>query len=98
MFPLLEKRGKNFFVKNPQVKRDLTNVNFVSQAKNDAINFNKKKFKISQIWHVAENKPQFVKNFVENYWKIYKAKGKLIFNKKSKIKFNHISTINSLWK
>jgi nucleoside-diphosphate-sugar epimerase len=101
LYPSLIKtatRGKNFFVKNPLEKRDFSNVNFVSQAIYDAMNFNKKKFKTFQIWHVAENKPQFIKNFVEKYWKIHKAKGKLIFNKRSKITFNHITTSNSVWK
>jgi len=92
------KRGTNFFIKNPFEKRDFTNVNFVSKTLYDAMNFNKKKFESFQIWHVAGNKPQVTKNFVESYWKMYKAKGKLILNKNSKIKFNHITNSISLWK
>ena len=92
------KKGKNFLIKNPLEKRDFTNVKFVSEVLYDALDFNKKRFKHFQIWHVSENKPQLTKNFAENYWKKNKAKGKLILNKNSNVKFNHMTNKSSLWR
>ena len=46
----------------------------------------------------TENKPEFVKGFVKKYWKDSKAKGRIILNKKSKVKFDHISDKKSVWK
>jgi len=92
------KSGNNFFIKNPLETRDFTNVKFVSKILFDAMNFNKKRFKSHQIWHVSENKPQMIKSFVKKYWKIYKPKGKLILNKKSNVTFDHISDKKSVWK
>ena len=92
------KQGKNFFLKNPLERRDFSNVKFISKSLCDAINFNKKKFKSFQIWHVSQNKPELIKNFAQRHWKANKAKGKLIINKKSNFSYNHISNVNSLWK
>ena len=92
------KRGDNFFIKNPFETRDFTHVKFVSKILFDAMNFNKKRFKSNQVWHVSENKPELIKSFVKKYWKAYNAKGKLILNKKSDVKFDHISDKKSVWK
>ena len=58
----------------------------------------KKKFKTSQVWHVSENKPRKIKNFVAETCKRIKAKIKINLNNKSKSIFNHISDKNSVWK
>ncbi len=92
------KKGKNYFIKNPMEKRDFTNVKFVSEKLYDALDFNKKKFKTFQIWHISGNKPQLVKNFAHLYWKKNNAKGKLLYRKNLKNKFNHLTDRSSLWK
>ena len=71
---------------------------FVSEILCDATNFNIKKFKFFQIWHVSQNQPELIKNFAERHWRANKAEGKLIINKKSNTTYNHISDANSLWK
>jgi nucleoside-diphosphate-sugar epimerase len=92
------KAGDNFLIKNPYEIRDFTHVKFVSKILFDAMNFNKKRFKSHQIWHVSENKPEMIKSFVKKYWTIHKPKGKLISNKKSNVTFDHISDKESVWK
>jgi nucleoside-diphosphate-sugar epimerase len=92
------KSGKDFFVKNPFETRDFTNVKFVSKVLFDSMNFNKRVFKSSQIWHVSENKPELIKSFVKRHWKINNPKGKLILNDKSNVTFDHVSDKNSVWK
>ena len=89
---------KEFRNKNPYEMRDFSNIKFVSNILLDATAFNKKKFKYSQIWHVSEGKPKFIKDFASQLWKDKKAKGKLLFKKKIIKLFNHISNKNSLWK
>ena len=91
------KKGDDFFIKNPFEARDFTNVKFVSKILFAAMNFNKKKFKSYQIWHVSENKPNLIKSFAKKYWKIYNSKSKLILNKKSAVTFDHISDKSSVW-
>ena len=101
LFPSLKKaarKGKDYFIKNPMEKRDFTSVKFVSEKLYDALDFNKKKFKTFQIWHISENKPQLVKNFAHLYWKKNNAKGKLLYRKNLKNKFNHLTDRSSLWK
>ena len=101
LFPSLitaAKLSKNFYLKNPFEKRNFINVKSVTNILYDAMNFDKKKFNTSQIWHVSENKPLTTLEFAQNYWNIYKAKGKLKFDKKSKKKFNHLTDYASLWK
>ena len=92
------KKNDPFFVRNPFETRDFTRIDHASRVLLDAINFEKKKFKRYQIWHVSENKPQRIMSFVKNIWKKKKAKKKLLFNKKNKVKFNHISDKSSVWK
>ena len=92
------KLQKNFFIKNPYEKRDFSDVNFVSKIILDSLNFEKKKFKNNQIWHVSENKPKYIKEFASVLWKKHKAKGKLLFKKNSNFISAHISDDLSLWK
>ena len=92
------RKNTSFFVKNPFETRDFTNIDYASRILLDATNFKKKIFKRFQVWHVSENKPQKIMNFVKKLWENNKGKNKLIFNKKSKIKFNHISDKKSVWK
>jgi nucleoside-diphosphate-sugar epimerase len=92
------KKNKNFILKNPFEKRDFSNIDFVCKNLIDAINFEKKKFKNFQTWHVSENNPQTVKDFAEAIWKKYKAAGRLYFKKNSKRFSSHISNANSVWK
>ena len=92
------RKNTSFFVKNPFETRDFTNIDYASRILLDATNFKKKIFKRFQVWHVSENKPQKIMNFVKKLWENNKGKNKLIFNKKSKIKFNHISDNQSVWK
>ena len=92
------RKNTSFFVKNPFETRDFTNIDYASRILLDASNFKKKIFKRFQVWHVSENKPQKIMNFVKKLWENNKGKNKLIFNKKSKIKFNHISNKKSVWK
>ena len=92
------KKNKTFYVKNPLETRDFTNIKFVSKILLEAVNFKTKPFKTHQIWHVSQNNPQKIKNFVQKIWKEKKGKNKLIFNNKSKVKFNHISDKSSTWR
>ena len=83
LFPSLLKaikNNENFIIKNPLEKRDFSNVNFVSKTILDSLNF-KKKFKNSQVWHISQNEPKYVKQFAKVLWKKYHARGKLIFKK-----------------
>ena len=54
-------KGLNFKVNNPNEIRDFTNVSYVSKVLLEATDFNYKKFKNYQIWHVSENKVMNVK-------------------------------------
>ena len=91
------KKKRNFTIKEPNEKRDFTNIKFICDTILDATNFKKRKFKFSQIWHISENKPNFVREFANYYWKKYQAKGKLI-TLKSRVNFTHISNNSSIWK
>ena len=92
------KKKKNFFLKNPNETRDFTNVNFTSKVLINALDFNKKKFRTSQVWHVSENKPKKIKDFVDETCNKNKSKIKVNLNKKNKKMFNNISNKNSVWK
>ncbi len=95
---LLNKNKKILHIKNPFETRDFTNVNFASQIILDSCRFDKKKFKYYQIWHVSENKPKMIKEFVKEILKLRKIKKKIKLNKNNIVKFNHISDRNSVWK
>ena len=92
------KQNTNFYIKNPNVFRDFTDVNFATSIILEAIDFKKKKFKYPQIWHVSNNKIFSIKDFVKKIWKAGNAKKKLIYNAKSKKIFNHLSDMKSVWK
>jgi len=85
-------------VVNPNEMRDFSDIKYVTNVLLDALSFNKNQFKYSQIWHVSEGKPKFIKDFANQLWKTKNAKGKLSFKKKFTKSFNHISDKNSLWK
>ncbi len=95
---LLNKNKKILHIKNPFETRDFTNVNFASQIILDSCRFDKKKFKYYQIWHVSENKPKMIKEFVKDVLKLRKIKKKIKLNKNNIVKFNHISDRDSVWK
>ena len=101
LFPSLLKairKNEDFIIKNPFEKRDFSNVNFVSKIILDSLNFEKKKFKNCQTWHISQNEPKYVKKFAKILWKKHRARGRLIFKKNSKRFFTHISDVSSLWK
>ena len=95
---IIPRKNEDFIIKNPFEKRDFSNVNFVSKIILDSLNFEKKKFKNCQIWHISQNEPKYVKKFAKVLWKKHRARGRLIFKKNSKRFFTHISDISSLWK
>jgi len=90
-------KGLNFKVNNPNEIRDFTNVSYVSKVLLEATDFNYKKFKNYQIWHVSENKVMNVKQFTQKIWKKFNAKKKLIFDKKNKKTKTHVSHSSSRW-
>ncbi len=93
------KEKKDFKMTYGDQIRDFTNVKEVCKSMLDACNFNKKKFKFFQIWHISSGKPKSIKNFAKEIWKNEGATGKLIFGKiKTKDKNNYISNRNSIWK
>lgn len=92
------KQKKSFFLKNPNEKRDFTNINFAIKILVNALDFNKKKFKTSQVWHVSENKPRKIKDFVKETCNKKKSKIRISFNSKKNLMFNHISDKSSVWK
>ena len=89
---------KILHIKNPYETRDFTNVKFASELILDSCNFDKKKFKNYQIWHVSENKPMMIKEFVREIFKLKKVKKKVKLNTNNIVKFNHISDKKSVWK
>lgn len=92
------KNGKNFKVKNPNEIRDFSNVKYVCEVLVEALNFDKKNFKNSQIWHVSENNIMTVKEFAQSIWNDLNNKGKLIFKKNYYQKEkNHVSSNSSRW-
>lgn len=102
LYPSLKRasiEGRNFRVNNPFEVRDFSNVEYICRVLIDAINFKKKKFKNSQIWHVSENNVMTVKEFTQNLWHTLNSKGKLIFRLNYKQSKNrHISLNSSRWK
>lgn len=92
------KNGKNFKVKNPYEIRDFSNVKYVCEVLVEALNFNKKNFKNTQIWHVSENNIMTIKEFAQSIWNDLNSKGKLIFKKNYNQKEkNHVSLDSSRW-
>ena len=66
--------------------RDFSNIKFVSNILLDATAFNKKKFKYSQIWHVSEGKPKFIKDFAKSSFGKIKKQKENYFSKKKNYK------------
>ncbi len=92
------KNNKNFKVNNPNEIRDFTNVDYASKVILEAVDFDIKRFKSNQIWHVSKNEIFSVKSFVKRIWKQKKAKNRLFFNNKNKKFFNHLSDRKSVWR
>lgn len=100
LYPSLKKSailGKNFKINNPNEVRDFTNVNFVSEAILQSINF-KKTSKNFEVFHVSSNNAMTVFDFAKTVWKKYRAKGILSKKKTKKTNSIHVSDINSVWK
>ena len=95
---LLNNKKKILHIKNPYETRDFTSVKFASELILDSCNFDKKKIKNYQIWHVSENKPMMIKEFVREILKLKKVKKKVKLNTNNIVKFNHISDKKSVWK
>jgi len=101
LLPALRKaayKKKNFVLNNPSEIRDFTKVDYVSKVLIDTVNFKKRKFKSFQIWHLSENNPTTVAEFAKKYWKIYKAKGRLIYKNRRIPYAKHVSDKFSTWK
>ena len=94
----IKKNKKFFFLKNPNEIRDFTNINFTTKILLNALDFNKKKFKTSQVWHVSENKPKKIKDFVKEICSKNNSKIAIKINSKKDLMFNHISDKSSVWK
>ena len=100
LYPSLKKaanEGKNFLIKNPYEFRDFTNSRYASKVLLDACNF-KKKAKKFEIYHLSSNKNMTVLKFAKSVWKKFKAKGKLLENKKNIFLSSHVSDKRSTWK
>ena len=91
------KENKNLFLKNPFEIRDFRHIDFVVKNLFDALNFNKKKFKYHQTYHVSESNRLSILEFSNNLWKKFKCSGKIIYKNRKKQLTNHISHKTSNW-
>jgi dTDP-6-deoxy-L-talose 4-dehydrogenase (NAD+) len=91
------KENKNLFLKNPFEIRDFSHIDFVVKNLFDALNFNKKKFKFHQTFHVSESNRLSILEFSKNLWKKFNCSGKIIYKNKKKQLTNHISHKTSNW-
>ena len=91
------KENKNLFLKNPFEIRDFSHIDFVVKNLFDALNFNKKKFKFHQTFHVSESNRLSILEFSNNLWKKFNCSGKIIYKNKKKQLTNHISHKTSNW-
>ncbi len=92
------KKNKNFYIQKPNEIRDFTEVDYAAEVILDSLDFEKKKFKNNQIWHVSKNEVFSIKSFVKKIYKIKSAKIRLFFNKKNKKSHNHLSDKKSIWR
>ncbi|MDC0424647.1 SDR family oxidoreductase, partial [Candidatus Pelagibacter ubique] len=92
------KDNSNLFLKNPFEIRDFSHVDFVVKNLFDALNFNKKKFKYHQTYHVSESNRLSILEFSRNLWKRFNCSGKIIYKNKKKQLTNHISHRTSNWR
>ncbi len=91
------KNNQNLFLKNPFEIRDFSNIDFVIKNLFDSLNFNKKKFKYHQTFHISESNRLTVLKFCEILWKELNCTGKIKY-KNNKIQLtNHISNKSSNW-
>ena len=88
---------KNLFLKNPFEIRDFSHVDYVVKKLFDALNFDKKKFKFHQTYHVSESNKLTTLEFSNNLWKKFNCSGKIIYRHKSTKLSNHISHKDSNW-
>jgi nucleoside-diphosphate-sugar epimerase len=91
------KENKDLFLKNPFEIRDFSHIDFVIKNLADSLNFNKKKFKYYQTFHVSESNRLTVLKFCKTLWKKFNCSGKIKY-KDQKIQLtNHISDKSSNW-
>jgi len=91
------KNNRNFFLKNPYEIRDFSHIDFVVKILFDALNFNKRKFKYFQTYHVSESNRLTILKFSKFLWKKFNCSGKIIYKNKKKRLTSHISNKNSNW-
>ena len=91
------KEDKDLFLKNPFEIRDFNHIDFVVRNLFDALNFDKKKFKYHQTYHVSESNRLTIFEFSKNLWKKFNCSGKIIYKNKIKKLTNHISHKTSNW-
>lgn len=90
--------GRDFIINNPSEIRDFTDVDYVSKVLLEACDFRNNKSRSFNIFHISQNKPITVKKFAKKYWKIFKARGRLIFNNQKNLYTRHVSDTLSVWK
>ena len=91
------KEDKDLFLKNTFEIRDFNHIDFVVRNLFDALNFDKKKFKYHQTYHVSESNRLTIFEFSKNLWKKFNCSGKIIYKNKNKKLTNHISHKTSNW-
>ena len=91
------KNNRNLFLKNPFEIRDFSHIDFVVKILFDALNFNKKKFKYYQTYHVSESNKLTILEFCKILWKRFNCLGKIKYKNKKRKLTNHISNKNSNW-
>ena len=91
------KKNRNLFLKNPFEIRDFSHIDFVVKNLFDALNFNKKKFKYHQTFHISESNRLTVLKFCKILWKKLNCSGKIIYKNKKIQLTNHISHKSSNW-
>ena len=91
------KKNQNLFLKNPFEIRDFSHIDFVIKNLFDSLNFDKRKFKHSQTFHVSESNKLTVLKFCEILWEKLNCTGKIKYKNKKIQLTNHISDKSSNW-
>ncbi len=91
------KKNTNLLLKNPFEIRDFNHIDFVVKNLFDALNFNKRKFKYHQIFHVSESNRLSVFEFSKILWRKFNCSGNIKFKNKKIQLTNHISHKKSNW-
>ena len=91
------KENKNLFLKNPFEIRDFSHIDFVIKNLADSLNFNKKKFKHHQTFHVSESNRLTVLKFCKILWKKFNCSGEIKYKNQKVQLTNHISDKSSNW-